>query len=250
MITLQEVFDGLAHGELSQLSMGNSDLETITEKSYPRVVSAVNLALVEIFKRLNLRQNTLDLHQHADLTTYYLRSDYAEEADYMDEDYYIAQTDAQPFEDDVLKILNAVDAAGNKVHINDSRYPADIFTPQFDAVKIAGPSTTITNYDGKTRTILDVFTINYQAKYPKIKVTQTFKPDQIKLQIPDSIFEPLLIYIAHRLTKRPTKLVKGEKSPNHTLLIEFENAIKRVELLGLDIEPDNERDQFTANGWI
>jgi hypothetical protein len=250
MIYLQEVFDMLAYGELANVKMGNSDLETIAEASYPKVVGALNLALVEIYKRLNLRQNSLVLHQHASVVLYKLRSDYADLLADMDDEKYIEQTDLEPFGDDVIKILSAKDSAGDKVRINDLAYPADIFTPQFDEVRIIGPSTTIMNADGKYRTTVDTFTITYQAKYPKIALTQSLKPTRYKLHIPDSILEPLLIYAAQRLLKRPTKLVKGEVSPNATLLIEYENAMKRIENLGMDIQDEGGRDQFTANGWV
>jgi hypothetical protein len=249
MIYLQDVFDALAHGELANVKIGNSDLGTLGEKSYPRVIGALNLALIELYKRLNLRQNTLVLHQHASVVLYKLRSAYADEVTAMDDEKYIEQTIAEPFQDDVLKVLSAVDSAGDKVRINNALYPADIFTPQFDEVRIIGPSTTVMNKDGNYRTTVDTFTITYQAKYPKIVLTQNFKPLKYQLHIPDAIIEPLLLYTAHRLMKRPTKLVKGEVSPQSTLLLEYENAMKRIELVGMDLQDDNDRDQFTANGW-
>jgi len=250
MITLQDLFDDLAYGELSNVALGNSDLETITEKSYPKVVSAINLGLVEIYKRLNLRQGKVKLHQYTGLTTYYLRSEFADTADAMGDETYLEQTDEAPFTDDVIKVRSAVDSAGNKVHINDAKYPADLFTPSFDTIEIAAPSSSLVNADGTTRTSVDVFTLSYQAKYPKIIIKPNFKPSTYKLYIPDVIEEPLLIYVAYKMFRKPVKIAKGEVNPSTTLMIEFENSMKKIELLNLDIDVNDERDRFSANGWV
>ena len=250
MFTLQDVFDDLAYGELANTQMGNSHLGTIEEKHWPKVVSAINQALVEIFKRLNLRQGTLTLHQQADLTRYYLRADRTEEdTDAMDEDVYIEVSDTHPFEDDIIKVLSAKDSAGDVVRINNPEYPADLFIREYDVVDIAIPGTTLFNADGTTRPDLDVFTLTYQAKYPKIVMTEQLKPHRYKLYLPDAIEEPLLLYTTYKLMRKPTKAAKGEVAASSSLLLEFENSIRKLEHLKLEIDETTERDRLTENRW-
>ena len=45
-MTLQEIFDQLTYGELSQLSMGGSEAGIIDESNYSRILVHVNLGLL------------------------------------------------------------------------------------------------------------------------------------------------------------------------------------------------------------
>lgn len=250
MILLQELFDDLAFGELSGLQMGNSNLGSVQEQEYPKVVSALNAGLRKIYERLNLRQGKLKLHQQSTLERYYLRPSYATELTDIDEDAYLEVTDALPFADDIVKVLSAKDSAGEKVTINNNKNPADIFMPEFDVVEIVSPSSEITNLDGTSRTSLDIFTLIYQAYYPKILVAQKLNPLTYEVNIPNSILDALYIYVAYKIMKKPMKVAKGEKQPGMSLLLEFENEMKKLERLGPIVEEDTERNRLTENGWV
>ena len=50
-MVLQDLFDTLASGEFSGLSLGQSVTGSIKEEAYPKVVAALNRGLVEIYKR-------------------------------------------------------------------------------------------------------------------------------------------------------------------------------------------------------
>jgi hypothetical protein len=249
MITLQDLFDELAYGELANVKMGNSVAGTIVEGDYPRVVSAINAALRKIYQRVNLRQKTINLHQQSGVTRYFLRPDYTVAGGAYDSTHYWEVSVDDPFEDDLIKVIRIFDGAGKQVQLNDAAYPADIFTPEFDVIEIAEPDGSITNADGNTRTALDIFPVTYQAYYPTIVLTQSLDPLTYKLHIPDYILDALLIYATYKLFRKPIKRIKGETQPSDTLLLEFENAVRTIEKEKLAPEENYERDPFTENGW-
>ncbi len=249
MFTLQDFFDDLAASEVANVKLGNNSLGTIEEQHIPKVISCFNQALVKVYQRLNLRQGTLKLHQHADVTKYYVRPKHAGEVDEMDDEIYLEQTDELKFEDDWIKLLSAVDAAGDEVKVNDRKYPADLFTSAYDVIDKAAPSTTIINTDNNYRGAVDIFTLAYQAKYPKIIVTESLKPKNYELYIPDFALEPLLLFTTYKLFRKPVKIAKGEVNPSTTLLIEYENAMRELEKADLDIDVNDTNTKLEDNGW-
>ena len=74
MITLQYLFDILAQGDLSQTKVGSEG--QIKEENYYKLLLATNLGLTELYKRFNLRQNTVQLQQHPDVNRYFLREEF------------------------------------------------------------------------------------------------------------------------------------------------------------------------------
>ena len=250
MIILQDLLDDLAWSELANVKLGRSDnLETIVEKDYPRVISAINQALLKIYQRLQLRTRDIKLHQQDGVTKYTLRTANTAEVGSFTSTKYFEVSTAYPFEDDLIKFLRAVDSDGEKVRVNDRAYPCDIFTTEYDTIEIIQPQSVITNLNGKYRDSLDIFTLTYSASYPKILLTETFDPLTYELDIPNFIEEALLLYVSWKLFRKPVKLAKGEVAPSSTLMIEFENAMRVLENQELEMDDDESDDKISRNGW-
>jgi hypothetical protein len=250
MIYLQELLDDLAYGELHGIKLGNSSEETLDPASYPRVISATNIALHKIYTELHLREKRLKLHQQAGVTRYFLRSGYSAEVGSFGADAYLEESDNDPFENDVIKVTAVYDSENKKVRLNDKDYPCDMFTPDFDVIDIAAPSTTLYNADQTQRTALDTFTLVYRARYPKIVLKQNFNPEKFPIYCPEFIKDPLLIYIAYKMFRKPVKIAKGEVSPSQSLIIEFRNAMARIKASNVELNDDTERNTFESKGWV
>jgi len=221
MITLKEFFDSLAQSELSTLALGNSGQLSIPQKDYVKVVNAVNLGLLEIFKQLNLRERKLTLHQQTGILTYYLREEYAEELANIGGEYYIELPDGEEFPDDIIRPVSAKDSDNKIVYIDDNDHPYDFFTRANDILEIAAPC-------DEGREAVDVFTITYQAKHPKIYVPENFDPAKVELEISDSVLHPLMLITTNFLLRKPGKLAKGELHPNAGVMAEFHNAMRAL----------------------
>ncbi len=242
MITLSELFNDLAYGEFTNISIGKSDLDTIREEKYPNIVSAINLGLIELCKRFNLVRKEVDLHQQSDGKIYYLRSDYiADSANEVASDAYLVEDEEMPFQDDLLKIMEAYDSSGEKVYVNDANYPYDLFNLAPDMLKFV-------QEEGEA---LRVVTLLYRASYPKIVIDDDFDPDEIILYIPDYIRGALLLYVAHRIFMGKTsKLAEGETNLSTTFLLQFNNTCNQLKLDNLIEVVSDEDSRFRNNGWI
>ena len=75
---LQTIFDQLIHGELSQLFIGGAETsDVIVPDNYPKVISYINMGLLELYKRFPLRLKELVIQQNEGIGTYILDSNYA-----------------------------------------------------------------------------------------------------------------------------------------------------------------------------
>ena len=239
MILLSEIFDNLAFGEFTNLAIGQSVDDSITAAAYPKIVSAVNMGLREIYKRFLLKKKEFNLHQQSGVTIYYLRTDQLGDVGNMDDETYIAEAAVDPFGEDFIRILEAHDELGDVVHINNPKYPdTGIFTQTYDTIKMA-------NHDP-----LAIITITYQASYPKIIINESFDPALVKLYIPDFIENALYTFIASRLFKGKTgKAAEGENRPVNTYLYQFEAACAKLDELGLAEETEDNYNTFQDRGW-
>jgi hypothetical protein len=230
MIILQDLFDTLAYGELSNLALGNSSTGSIVESEYPKIVSHINLGLMELYKRFPLKKGELKVIQQTNVDTYYLRSEFVGE--------YIEDNDNNPFEDDIIKVDAVFNEIGDELPLNNSHNINSVFTPAFDILKMV-PSDPV-----------QTVSVVYQARYPKIVVYPQFNPSHIELYIPDFIVEPLISYVAARIYKGMIAL-EGEANPNTSYMQQYELACKKIELYGLSANNNDSRDnKFISNGWV
>jgi hypothetical protein len=249
MIVLQDFFDTLASSEFAGMAMGKSVLDTITADKYPKIVANMNLGLIELYKRFTLKEKEVTLYEQTGLNHYLIRSDYiSNSAATVSTRAYLVDPspDLDPFEDDLIKITDAYngDVVSNdyqkQLHLNNKQYSEKgLFTTAFDTVKLmpADP--------------VRIITLSYLASYPKIVITDDFNPSAIELYFPDWIQEPLLSYIAARVFQgKASRAAEGEKSLYTTFMYHYENACKRIELLGLAEMTNDTCDNFEKNGWV
>ncbi len=245
MITLQEIFDDLAFGELANVSIGVSKTTgSLEESAYPKIISAINLALTALYERFNLRQSKLILHEQDEIDLYYLRSSRLSDIAYMDEDQYIeeAESEEELFKDDIIKVLELYDDSGVRIPLNEVVAPeTDIscYTPAFDVLQV------------KSSLPSQIIHIEFQAYYPKIVLTEKLDPEKYILHIPSYIKEPLLAYVAARFFKGKSSTAnEGENHPTKTFMAQYENACTKIELFGLaNINKDNVDQKFEEEGW-
>lgn len=241
MMYLQKVFDDLAYGEFANIKMGQSELSTLTEKDFPRIISALNLGLIELAKRFKLKEKEVTLHPYTDTLHYYLRDDYLTTADTLTDILYLVSVNAaDPFNNDLIQVLEAYDDLGDEIPLNDSACPdTGIFLPTFDSIKISEDCE------------LTEINLVYQAYLPPIEITSTFNPKTYKLYWPDYIMDAILNFVAARVFKGKTsKAAEGTTHLSMTFLQQFENACANIRNLGLINESTTPHKRVIDNGWV
>lgn len=184
-MNVEKFFSNLAFGKLANLSMAgsgepNGDIEVAAR---PQVMHAVNEGLTRLYSRFVLKENDVIISLRDHITKYYLSSLYSE-ALYPQpgvEIPYILDTPAQPFSNDVIRIMSVYDSIGRKVPLNDDNNARSVFTPQFNMLQVMKPE------NGKLLNVV------YQAKHPQLSVDHP----QDLIQLPDVLHGALEAYTAY-----------------------------------------------------
>ena len=239
MITLKDLFDDLATGELSNMYVVVDD--EIVTTAYKKIITVMNRALGEIYSRFNLLQKKWNIHQQVGVTDYYIRESYVSDIDMLDVDGYIEEKDDELFENDLIKLAAAynVDDLDTPLPINDNKYPdTGLFTLAPDHIQMVPTAGT-------------VITIVYQARYPKIVYKADIDPTRIKLYIPDFILPAVYAYIASKLLQgKASSATEGEKHTAATFMAKFEYACALIKQQDLDMDVNDTKTSFTAGGWV
>jgi len=119
----------LSFGELSNLSISNSGSGVIIEGKHPQLIMYMNTALTAVYSRFVLRQEEIIVTLETTITRYELLSKYTVSAnDPTVTVHYITDTVANPFQDDLIRVLEVWDQYG-KVPLNDADNTGSVFTP-------------------------------------------------------------------------------------------------------------------------
>lgn len=235
---LQDIFDQLSSGEFSQLSIGGAAQGVIDETNYAKVLGHINLGLVALYRRFNLKEGQLVLRLQANQTTYKLNSAYAVNARRSTEPVrYIIDTVDEPFSDDIIKVERVLDEQGVSLPLNDASDPTSVTTPSTKALFVPE------DID------LQDLTVVYRAMHPKITVgLGYFDPTRVEVQLPDTHLAALLYYVASRVNN-PIGVV-NEFHAGNTYAAKYEAECAELEGKGLqvDLTPTNTRAQ--RGGWV
>lgn len=235
-LTLAEVFEQLTVGELAQVSSGGLEGLEIRPEDYQKVIAHVNLALTELHKRFHLRTNEILVRIYENISFYRLHPKYAQSNTLSPELYkYILDSDVNPFQDDVLKIEEVYNEAGDKVCLNDKTAPCSLFTPNYNTIQVPFP------FDSS------LMGVEYRANHPKIQYVPGMDPDSVEVDLPWALLEPLLIYVGYRVLRS----MGGEAASEGLAFMQlFESSCLKIHELGLEITPHYSNHKLDYRGWV
>lgn len=246
---LNEIFNQLTYGELSQLSIGGGEMGAISPANYERLLAHINLGLTALYKRFQLKEGKLTLELQPTRLSYPLVSKYAETSRTSRETVrYIKDSSTAPFKDDLLKIKRVVAESGFEFTLNNLSDAYSMMTPTSTTLvvpqDIVVPPVEMEE-DLKTST-LDVF---YQANHP-ILVTDDgdLEPELVEVELPYTHFEPLLYFVAARL-HTPVGMT-NETNMGNTYYQKYEMACQELETKNLTVDQGSQSDRLVRNGWV
>lgn len=246
---LQEVFDQLTHGELSQLSIGGNEAGLINPANYNRLVPHVNLGLTALYKRFPLKENRLMVELQNNRTVYPIHSKYAVSSRTSREPVrYIKDSLAVPFKDDIHKIEKVLTTNGYEFSLNDEGKEYSLFTPSATVLRV--PLDVVEQEmdlpDELKTTQIEVV---YRANHPLIVTDGAdLEPDSLELELPYSHLEPLLFYIASRV-HTPTGMT-NETNMGNTYFAKYEASCQQLETVNLRVDQGGQSDRLHRNGWV
>jgi len=236
---LSDLFEQLSTAEIKGLNIGGThNNQGIQPQDYPKIIPHINLALIELYKRFDLKRAEVVVQQYDEIQTYYLRSKYSQTSG-TESTLYIMDSVFQPFVDDVLRIEKVIDEDGQELYVNQedsAHYQTEysVYTPEFDSIQIPYPEKE------------NQFIATYRAAHPKIASTIT-DPTIVEVNIPLALLEGFLLYIAGRINmNRGTELSLNE---GQLFMSFFEKSMKTAENLNVTPSTDTLNHKLDINGW-
>lgn len=265
---LQEIFDALTQGELSQVNIGGNADGFIDDKNYNQMLTHVNLGLTALHTRFVLKLKCIELILLAGRSHYHLHSSHR----FSDESLVVGdfrldlgestlltdmQAHADPeyirdqpyarFEDDILKIEEVKTPAGFEFNLNIRSDPWSILTPKVTNLVVPAP---IVNQSGDLPAQLktDRLILTYRANHPKLLPNAgEFDANRVEIDLPEPYLEPLLFYIASRV-HNPIGMSQ-EFNTGNTWYAKYLAACKDLEDSNLAIDMVDQPNRISRNGW-
>ena len=246
---LQEIFNQLTYGELSQLSIGGGEAGAIAPANYDRVLAHINLALTALYKRFPLKENRVMIELQPGRLTYPVHSKYAVNGRNSREPVrYIKDTVAEPFRDDIHKIERVYSSSGLEFGLNDLEDPLSMHTPTATVLRV--PANIVTppvDLDEQLRTA--TLEVVYRANHAIIVGDGVdLDPEAVEVELPYSHLEPLLYFVAARV-HTPTGM-SNETNMGNTYAAKYEQSCMEIETRNLRVDNVSQPDRLTRNGWV
>jgi len=242
-MTLQEIFDQLAYGELSQLYVsGDSTTEGMREADKPRMIAHIQLALTALHKRFLLKEGHFTIPLTAGKSTYVLKSAFAQSNTESAEPIKYIDDTERPFKDDLLKVERVIDNFGNELTLNKVGDPLALRTPSFNTLVV--PDFKELPEEARPSSLK----IYYRADHPKINpIIGQYVSFTEEVDLPITHLEPLLYFVASRVMN-PVG-ISGEFHEGNNYAAKYEQACQVLEMQGFEIDDGGERTRFESNGW-
>lgn len=218
---LSEIFEHLTYGELSTLSIGGLKTDgEIQEADYPQVISFVNMAMVDLYKKFLLLEKNVTIEQFDNILEYELLYIHAQSnPDPVDPDItrFIADTGYnKPFEEDVLQIYAVYDENFDEIVLNDLNERTSVFTPFDNVLQVPYPA------QG------DYLDIIYHA-YPKKISLSLLDPSKEQVRLPQQLLSALTAYVGYRAN---ISLPAGDNSKASEHLSRYTGMCNEIRQLG------------------
>lgn len=236
-MTLQDIYDQLAYGELRQLQLGYGDIDNteggLPVESFLKILPTVKLGLTELHKRFWLREGRLNVTLDDSKVTYVL----TKKKD--------AGTD---FQNDLLKVERVLGKWREdeyEIPLNQVNNPAAIRTTSYNTLLVPTDQELAPWLEWT-----EELTIVYRADHPAISdPVANAAPLATEIVLPSTHLEPLLWYIASRLHNPQGLSQEFHEGNNYAAKFEASVALLKMENFELDDDACNE-DRFQDAGWV
>jgi len=224
---LTEILDSLAGSELANLNCVVDG--AVLEAKIPAIVTAINIGLVKLYTRFQLKRRLLTLKVTSTQLVYSLVSANAVSVNVGG---YILDVD-DPFTNDIIQLLTMTSTAGNNIRFDG-----------FNGVMLLSPKT----FRFAEAPEDDTYVIEYSARPTKVVYTGN---TDIEVDLPDAYLPPLLAYVASRFySPVGIALDSNRSSLDVSYLQRYETECQLLENKGINTGNYLESDNFTQHGFI
>jgi hypothetical protein len=246
---LNEVFNYLVSGELSQVFMAESDgRETVAGDFQRPLTQSIQLGLTALYKRFNLKNKEITLQLLPGRTTFPLRSQHLVSSTVLDVPKFIEDTPESPFRDDVLQITKIYTLDGVEFPLNDRTNQYTSTTPVPDTLMIPH-ALAFKDVSLPDQYKVDKMRIAYRANHPNLMSRiGPINADRIEIELPHTHLQALLYYVASRKTN--PQGMSNEFHTGNSWYQKYEMECKQLEQEGMGEIVDLNTLRFRRNGWV
>lgn len=235
-MNIEKLFSDLSYGELSNLALGVEGTGTILEEHQPKIIRYANDGLMRLHSQFLLSEKDVLIETVPHITNYHLVRRYAmtqwDERD-VEVSPYIRDLGREPFEEDVIKILEVYDSYGRELPLNDIEDPCSLFTPQAKVLQVPHPKAGV------------ALSVLYQARH---KTLSHEDPEQ-EINLPDVLYPALTSFIAYKVySHMNTADSTGKAQEHYGAFQEICSEAVTLDLVSTSISQSNAR--FQKRGWV
>lgn len=218
-MTLQDLFDQLAVGELSQVAV--SEGGTIGLENQKKLLPQINLGILELHKRFPLREQTITVNKSTDRNMTFG----IDEPTFLKVEKVFGPDPRKP-------------GCEKEYLIDKEGHPESVFIPVWNAVMI--PRNLPNGH----------YRIQFRAKHDPIEVLwlEELGADRLDLPIPPTHVYALELFIASQFMTAMG--FDGEMHEGNNYTNKFEQAINQLTLKGFHRQINTEADNFRDSGWV
>jgi len=210
---VEEIINDAKYGELKQLGVAKelkSSNTTTVEAAEREILTHINLGLLELYKRFDLRVEETVIALHPVQTMYIIDIANIYHVDTNPDGYLDALSDRFDH------VIAAYDEEGSKYVLNDENNALSILTPAWNAIQIPNP-------------VVDTAVYIIYAAAPD-RLVWNADLSTVKIGLPPAMTEALLHYIGYRGHGSVDGSLNAE---NNSHYMRFEASCTKLEELGL-----------------
>lgn len=235
-MTLEDIYNQLAYGELRLLSIGGGNIDSPQEgfpvESFIKMFPTIQLGLTELYKQFSLKEGTITVPLSENKVTYVLRRG-------MDAPV--------TFSENLLKVERIYGRYRQKkyeIPLNRLGCKEAIRTTSYDTLLI--PDNVADAPWLKETTEL---TVTYRADHPKIRAAvASSAPLAVNIELPVTHLQALLYFIASRM-HNPVGMT-NEFHDGNNYAAKYENELMKLQMMNYEIDDDAVNDRILAHGWV
>lgn len=244
MIKMLEVIELLTDCELSNMIYVDSENQKLNMDHIPKLVRSINLGVLELHKRFNLKIGTLTVvldksrHRYALLPKYQTGN----KPDGPDDVKYIKQGDDKISAQSILKLERIFDDKGHELKLNEVGDYESLTTPNDTTIQVS--DWFLQKYPTEN------LRVEYRMAPKKVLMCEDFTDDWdcLDVDIPYSHLQALVYFVAMR-SHSSTGFQANTASEFNNYAQKYEIECTNLDVLNLRVDPQGRNDRLVRGGW-
>ena len=224
-MVLQDIFDALTYGELSQLAIGGAESGLgMCDDDKPKILNHIQLGLTSLYTRFRLKEANLTIPMVQATTTYEI------------------DTIVYP---DLLKVEDIFDDNDIELVLNERNNPCSLRTPIRNVLEI--PELIL--FDEAGNFLIKELKVVYRANHPLMDpLSASYGAMNQAIELPQSHLQALLFFVGSRIMN-PVGMT-NEFHAGNSYYAKYEGECQRLEMEGMEIDNTGYSTRFEERGFV